>query len=131
MCYPLRGRLILDGVAGGPSVSTNEDYDRGHRAGGIAERLDSHDRHFEAINGSLADIARELHALNMNTQRLGDQADANAKTVVTTAAALKDAVQARQNQADQSWSPMARMISVLSGLAALAAVIGLFLALAK
>ena len=108
----------------------DESYERGHIAGGIAERLDSHDRHFSAINGSLADVARELHVLNMGMQRLGDQADASARTVITTAAALKDAVktqqeamQAQQVERDRAWSPMARLVVVVSGLAATVSIV--------
>ena len=107
----------------------DDAYDRGHTAGGIAERLASHDRHFKAINGSLADIAKEMHALTLAVQRLGDQAVARDATVVTTAAALRDADEARRAQADRSWSPYARAIAVVGALAALASIVGLYLAL--
>ena len=106
-------------------------YDRGHIAGEIAARLADHDKHFAAINGSLADIARELHDQTLAVQRLGDQAEANAKTVITTAAALKDAEEARRSKGEQSWTPVARLLAVLGGLAALAAVAGLYLALVR
>jgi hypothetical protein len=107
----------------------DDAYDRGHIAGEIAARLAGHDQHFATINGSLADIAQELHKQTLAVQRLSDQAEANAKTVITTAAALKDAEDARRAKGEQSWTPFARLLAVLGGLAALAAVIGLYLAL--
>jgi hypothetical protein len=98
-------------------------YDRGHIAGEIAARLAGHDRHFQAINGSLADIAREMREQTLAVQRLGDQAEANAKTVITTAAALKDAEDARRAKGEQTWTPFARLIAAFGGLAAVAAVV--------
>lgn len=105
----------------------DDAYDRGHIAGEIAARLAGHDRHFEAINGSLADIANEMHALTLAVQRLGDQAISRDATVVTTAAALKDAEDARRAKGEQTWTPFARTIAVLGGLAALAAVVAFLL----
>ncbi len=99
-------------------------YDRGVAAGEIAARLAGHDKHFAAINGSLADVAREMHALTLAVQRLGDQAVSRDATVVTTAAALKDAEDARRSKSETSWSPFARGIAVV---ATLATVAGLFL----
>lgn len=104
---------------------TESEFDRGHAAGEINERLASHDRHFAKINGSLEDIARELGKMTLAVQRLGDQADANAKTVITTAAALKDAEDARRAKTEQSWSPVQKFLAVL---VAAVAVVGLFLA---
>jgi hypothetical protein len=98
----------------------DDAYNRGHAAGGIAERLDSHDRHFASINGSLAEVARQMHQLVLAVQRLGDQAESNAKTVVTTAAALEKAESARRARAERSWSPIARLATVLGTLAAVA-----------
>lgn len=113
-------------MPGEASVSAEDStlaYERGVTAGEIAARLAGHDRHFASINGSLAQIADEMHALNMGVQRLADQAEAAAKTVVTTASALKDAQEARRDKATQTWSPMAKLATVLGSLSALAAVI--------
>lgn len=100
-----------------------EAYDRGHAAGGIEARLDAYDRHFEAINGSVADTARELHGLTLAVQRLGDQADASAATVLATASALKAADEARRAKSDQSWSPFQRIVAAVAGLAGVVAAI--------
>jgi hypothetical protein len=104
-------------------MAESAEFDRGHMAGGIEARLAGHDRHFEAINGSLAKMADEMHLMTLGVQRLGDQAEAAAKTVVTTAAALKDAEEARRNATEQSWSPIQKALAVLGSLIAAAGLI--------
>jgi hypothetical protein len=112
--------------------SPENDYDRGHLAGGIEERLSSHDRHFVAINGSLERIADEMHAMAMAIQRLADQSIADAATRVTTAAALKDADEARRITQDQNWSPVSRAIALVGAAVAVASlVLGAYLALKR
>lgn len=63
--------------------------------------------------------------MTLAVQRLGDQADAAAKTVVTTASALKDAEDARRGKAEQSWSPVQKLLAVVGVIVAVA---GLYLA---
>lgn len=104
--------------------SPQDAYDRGAAAGRIEARLEQYDQHFAAINGSIADTARELHELTLAVQRLGDQAVSRDATVVTTAAALKDAEDARRSKDDQSWSPIARLFAGLAAAAALASLVG-------
>jgi hypothetical protein len=104
-------------------VPESEDYKRGHDAGGIAERLDSHDRHFALINGSLADMVREIHGLALALQRLADQAVARDATVLTTAAALKEAEEARRDKTEQGWAPWQKALAVVAGLVAVAGLI--------
>ena len=106
-------------------------YDRGHTAGGIAERLAGHDKHFAAINGHLGDLAEEMRGLRLAVQRLGDQAVARDATVVTTAAALRDAEEARRDKTEQAWSPVQRIYAALGAVAALAAVVGLIVVLTR
>ncbi len=105
---------------------SDEDYDRGHVAGTIDARLAGHDKHFAEINGSLKDLAREMAKMVTAVQRLGDQAIARDATVVTTAAALKDAEEARRSKSENAWSPLTR-ISVVLGI--LAAIVGLYFAI--
>lgn len=106
-----------------------DPYTRGHVAGGIAERLDSHDRHFALINGSLGDVARELGGLRLAIQRLSDQAVSRDATVVATAAALKEADAARRVQAEQLWTPRQRVIAVVVALAGVGSLVIAALAL--
>jgi hypothetical protein len=103
---------------------TESEFERGHIAGGIAERLASHDKHFETINGSLADVAREMGKMTLAVQRLGDQADSAAKTVITTAQALEKAEAARRSKSESAWSPFQKILVVIS---VAVSVIGLFL----
>lgn len=100
------------------------DYDRGHLAGGIDARLAGHDKHFAAINGSLADLAKEMHTLTLAVQRLADSADADRRTVVTTAAALKDAEDVRRTATTTSWAPWAKLATAIG---AIAAAVGVYL----
>lgn len=102
------------------------EYERGVVAGEIAARLADHDQHLAKINGSMNDVARALHALTLAVQRLGDQADASAKTVIATAAALEKADAARRAQSETSWSPLTRIGVAVSIIVAL---IGAYLAL--
>jgi hypothetical protein len=102
--------------------SSQEAYERGEAAGQITARLAAHDVHFAAINGQLARVAAEMHAMTLALQRLGDQAVAREATVLTTAAALKAADDARRDKTERSWSPLAR-ISLILGV--VVAVVGL------
>lgn len=113
------------------SESSQEAFDRGHTAGEIAEQLRRHEDHLAKINGSTEKTAQALEALNgtqqqmaLQLQRLADQMQASAKTVIATAAALKDADDARRNLDDQRWSPVARVFATVAALAAAVTVIG-------
>jgi len=103
--------------------SPQDAYNRGVDAGVIDTRLAGHDKHFTAINGSLADMAREMHELTLAVQRLGDGAVARDATVITTAAALKDAEAARRDKSEQSWTPLARATVLISTVVTVAALI--------
>jgi len=103
-------------------VAEDDAYQRGHlageAAGQIAARLDDHDKHFASINGQLAKIGEEIHAMVLGVQRLGDQAVARDATVLTTAAALKDAEEARRDKSELAWSPVAKALTAISGVVA-------------
>lgn len=109
----------------GPEDFSAAAYRRGQQDGETDARLAGHDLHFATINGSLATISEQLRAMTLAVQRLGDQAEASARTVVTTAAALKEAEAARRSSDEQAWSPMTRIFAVV---AALGAVVGIYFA---
>jgi hypothetical protein len=90
-------------------------YRRGVEAGEVEARLASHDRHFAGINGSLADIAREMQQLALAVQRLGDQALARDSVALAITSALKE-------RSERAWSPFVRMFAVIAALAGLAAI---------
>jgi hypothetical protein len=102
---------------------SSPDYDRGIEAGKIEQRLDGHDKHFEAINGSLEKVASNLADLNLGIQRLVDSGQADRATVLTTAAALKAADDARRDKGEQRWTPFQRGLAAIAGLAGLGALI--------
>jgi hypothetical protein len=110
-------------AAGRAVIESSQDaYERGEAAGQIGARLAGHDQHFAAINGSLAKLAGEMHELTLAVQRLGDQAVSRDATVITTAAALKDAEAARRDKSESSWSPLARAGTAVGIIAALVGV---------
>lgn len=111
-------------------TQSTEEYDRGHIAGRIEERLTRHEAHLGQINGSMADVARELADLNLGMQALRDQQESSAiaavaaaaaleKTVATTAKALREANDARRQTSEVRWSPWAKLLAALGGVATL------------
>jgi hypothetical protein len=98
-------------------------YDRGLTDGRIDARLANHDRHFDAINGSLARVADEMHDMKLAVQRLADQAVSDATTRIATAEALEKAEVARRSRNEQRWSPVAKLLAVLGVIVAVAAVV--------
>jgi hypothetical protein len=102
-------------------------YDAGHTAGAIDARLAGHDAHFAKINGSIERVADEMAGMKLLLQRLADSADADRKTVVVTAAALKDAEEARRSTTNDRWSPWQKAIALITGAGALAALAALIL----
>lgn len=78
------------------------------------------------INGHISDMVKELRALRLDVQALGDAATAAANTAVALAVALKEAEEKRLAQTEQAWSPLARL-GVVAGI--FVALAGLYLAL--
>jgi hypothetical protein len=120
----------------GRPVSEPSDYDQGVIAGRIDARLADHDRHLAKINGSMDRVADRLdalvtgsHDLLLAVQRLTDAAEADRQTVKVTAAALKEAEEARRDQSETRWTPMARLITVIVAVAVVAGVIIAYAAL--
>lgn len=97
------------------------DYERGVVAGAIETRLAGHDRHFEAINGHLADVADKLGRVELALQRLADQVAGRDATLAATEAALRNDGDARDRVADRHWTPVQRLSVVLTTLLALVA----------
>ena len=93
-----------------------DEYSRGMARGETETLLAAH-------SAQLVLLTEEVHKLTMAVQRLADQAVARDATVITTAAALKDADQARRVMAAGRWSPFQRAFAVIGALAALATVV--------
>jgi hypothetical protein len=99
------------------------DYDRGVAAGEIAQRLAGHDEHLAKINGSMDRVAGRLDALVLAVQRLADATAADRATVVTTAAALKDADEARRATDVRHWTPFQRTFAVIGAIGVVATIV--------
>lgn len=100
-------------------MTDRESYEAGHVAGGTDARLAGHDMHFAKINGSIDRMGNELAGVKLALQRLADSADADRRTVVTTAAALKDAEEARRDTSTDRWSTWQKLIAVVGAVTAL------------
>lgn len=107
----------------GRPASEPSDYDQGVIAGRIEARLAQHDKHFADLNGSIRELAGEVHNVVLAVQRLGDAAEADRATVIARAAALKEAEDTRRAQSETRWTPMARLITVIVAVAVVAGVI--------
>jgi deoxyribodipyrimidine photolyase len=111
-------------------VSEPSAYDRGVQQGEVEARLAGHDRHFAAINGNLTKLAdaltsvgSELVIIRLALQRLADGAVSRDATTITTAAALKDAEEARRATSEQRWTPLARTIAIIGALVLVAGLV--------
>ena len=108
--------------------TAEREYQRGQKDGEIAgqinARLADHDRHFAAINGSVAKVAQELHGLNLAVQRLADSNIARDERVLATASALKDADDTRRAQITDRWSPWEKGIALVVAVTAVAGAAG-------
>jgi len=100
-----------------PVGPKNADYERGREEGEIAAtiaaRLLGHDKHFEAINGSVAKVATELHTLNLAVQRLADQAVARDAQTTKAFDTFRELDETRRSLAGESWSLWRRVAAYL------------------
>lgn len=106
-------------------------YEQGVADGRILETLNRYQRHFDEINGSQIDAVRRLTRIEMQLQQIIDLANAREDsskadvaardaTVITTAAALEKAEEARRTSSTQRWTPVQRWSAVLVTLAVVA-----------
>lgn len=103
--------------------STEDVYKRGQEAGLVLARLDEHDRHFAAINGSIAKLAEEMRKLVLEFQ--GSRADDKTRDATTLAAAeaLKQSEADRREIAEAKWSRFQKLFAVVAGVAALITIV--------
>jgi anti-sigma-K factor RskA len=96
------------------------EFERGHTAGAIAQRLNDHDKHFEKINGSIEVFDAHIRALTASIAEQGQLSAARERQMVATAAALAVSEQARRDRSIQSWSPWQKIATATVALMALA-----------
>ena len=110
------------------AADNSGQYERGVIAGEIAQRLLEHDRHLDRVNGSMEIVAHRLTGVELALQRISDSMDADRVTVVKTAAALKDADDARRQKGERRWSPLARVAMAATTFAAILSGVAIILA---
>jgi hypothetical protein len=103
------------------------DYDRGVAKGEVHARLAAHDHLFDAINGSIAQLVVGMNTVSVRIEKLSDGIIARDEKAAATAAALRDAEQARHEQAEAKWSIWQKMFAILSAFAAIGTVIAVVL----
>jgi hypothetical protein len=117
------------------SESSQEAFERGHRAGGVEAQLAEHQKHLQTINGSIDRGVDGLASVNLTVQHMYDELTAKLDTVIATAKAAADTVVAtaealrQQGEAqrtadqdattksDRSWTPFTRFFAVLAATA--------------
>lgn len=113
-----------------PNRPSASDYQRGMEAGEVAGKIDArlagHDKHFATINGSLEKWAVEMHSLNLQVQRLADQASARDAIGAAAERAAREIDETRRKYADGRWWSWQRVFAYSVAAGAVAA-IGAFL----
>jgi len=122
----------------GYTVTQNHsDFDRGHAAGEIAERLREHDRRLETINGSMGRLADKYEDQATENTRLRAEITAARSDIAAIRVileqretALAAAAERKARRADRRGSPLSRAGVIAAILAALALIAGLAVTLA-
>ena len=78
----------------------------------VNARVDKHER-------EIVEHRDDINELKSLTQTLQEGADADKKTAVALALALKEADETRRTKSEQSWSPITRLFAVLTTVATL------------
>jgi hypothetical protein len=105
--------------------------ERGRREGATAAELREHAEHLDKINGQIGKFADNLSEVVLALQGLTHTIEANARTVLATAAALEQQRVQRQQAAEHRWSPLARLSWVIGVLVGLVGLIGALIAISK
>lgn len=117
-------------------MAESEEFERGHVAGQIAQRLAGHDEHFRRINGSIDLNIAAMEAVRLELVTLRLDAAAREERLTATALALasqtserREALKAETEASDRvrerSWSPVGKALAVA---AVIIAALGLVLA---
>ena len=109
-------------------MENGSDFDRGHAAGEIAERLREHDRRLEKINGSVDRMADKAEDQSTEMARLRSEIGSVRQALEAATAAVRDAHARRQKRSERRW---ARYAIIVGAVAALATIAGLAVALVR
>lgn len=117
----------------------SDEFERGHIAGQIAQRLAGHDEHFHRINGSIDRNTEAMEAVRLELTTLRLDAAAREERLTATALALasqtaerrealKAETEATDRNRERSWSPIAKALAVAAvGIAAVSALLAYLL----
>lgn len=108
-----------------------ETFERGRVIGAIRARLDEHDQHFTSLNGSIDKLTTAVVGTNYSLDRLVTQDEMREDNALATARALKEAEEARKAHSEQVWTPVSRVISILSGIAASGTIVSIVVLIAN
>ncbi len=89
-------------------------YDRGVKAGQIDRQLSQHGERLDKINGSMADVAKQMAGVHLALQQITNQMTAEGVTRTATALALKEAAEAQRQATEKRWSPVQKWIAFVS-----------------
>jgi hypothetical protein len=103
------------------------EYERGRKEGETAATLANHAEHLDKINSSLETLAKQMSAQTLELHRISDLAVARGTAAEMAVTAVKEAEKARQEKADRTWLPWQRIVTFFAVMAALAAMINLYL----
>ncbi len=79
------------------------------RVTNLGSRVDSHER-------EIASVKLDVSELKSQTQTLKEGADADKKTAVALALALKEADETRRTKSEQTWTPFQRGVVLVGGI---------------
>ncbi|TFD80722.1 hypothetical protein E3T54_02985 [Cryobacterium sp. Sr8] len=85
----------------------------------IAERGKNTDRRVDGHAGEIVVMKGEITGLQSLTQTLKEGAEADKKTAVALALALKEAEETRRTKTETAWSPFTKMFAVIATAAVL------------
>jgi hypothetical protein len=80
----------------------------------IAERGQNTDRRVDVHAGEIVVIRGEITGLQSLTQTLKEGAEADKKTAVALALALKEAEETRRTKTESAWSPFTKLFAVIT-----------------
>ena len=107
-------------------MSDSEDYIRGVRDGKTATRLNHHAAQIAATGVTLAQAVATADLMASTLQTLTEARVTDAATRIALAAAVKDTKDMQEDQAHASWSPMAKLATVVGSLVGLFGLVSFF-----
>lgn len=88
----------------------------------VAERISNLGGRVDSHENQIGTIKSDVSELKSQTQTLKEGADADKKTAVALALALKEADETRRTKTEQTWTPVQRISVVVAAVASLIAI---------